>query len=793
MQTIRTPFRLAATLVPLLLTTIPLSAAADPTESLDRARAAMVTDPREVIRLVASARRELPSSGGEGTALERVRADWLEAEALGRLSQLDKAEAISARALATVERLKPRGKLHGDILMTRGAIALDQSRVRPAFALFQQAHAIFHRLKETRSEAIALQNIGTIYGDAGDQRRVLHYYAQAAEVHDGDPALSQAAANNLGTAYRALGDYSQANASFRRALSLARELGSPVLEARALNNLAAVSLLRGRLREAETFADRGLRIAAAPSVREWAPFLWGVKAQVAMARGDLPRALALFERAFAGQDLGKTPFFFRDFHESASEAYRRAGRPDLALRHLQAFKRLDDEAREIRSSTNAALAGAQFDFSSQELRIARLREGQLARDVKIERARVRQQMMLLIGTLALLAITTAAFFWVRRSRNETRAANRELETTNVALDGALKAKSEFLATTSHEIRTPLNGILGMTQLLLRRPGMEAVVQDQVRLIDSAGNTMKAIVDDILDMSQIERGQVYVERSVVDLPALMRDTAGLWRASASEKGLALHVELQDAPPLIEEDERKLRQIVFNLLSNAVKFTLSGQVTLRIGTDRDSAGERLRVVVEDSGIGIEADQLEAIFEPFRQADSSTSRQFGGTGLGLAISSRLAAALGGGITVRSTPGSGSVFTLSLPLKRPDAAPAHGTVDAAGTEHVRVLVVESNPLFSSMIDACLADEFQVEIVSEVAGTQGSADVVLLPDEADAALVEAARLANPAALLVVFGAAAPGVQVDAAVERRLPPLHLAPAMSGLLAAPRGSALSAAA
>lgn len=779
---------LSAALATVFLATAPITAGADPAATLDRARAAMVADPREVIRLVSLARGELGASTAASVAPDRARADWLEAEALARLGDLDRAQTLSEQARTAIERLQPDGKLHGDILMTQGAIALDRSRVKRAFELFRRAHAIFHRLGETRSEAIALQNIGTIYGDAGDQRSVLRYYAQAAEVHGADPALAQAAANNLGTAYRALQDHIRADASFRRALALARELDSPVLEARALNNLAAVSLLRGRLAEAERYADRGLRIAAAPAVREWAPFLWGVKAQVAMARGDLPRALELFGRTFAGVDLARTPFFFRDFHESAAEAYRRAGQPDMALRHLQAFKRLDDEARAIRSSTNAALAAAQFDFSIQELRIARLREGQLQRDVKIERARARQQMILLIGALVLLAITTLAFLWVRRSRNETRAANRQLASTNVALDRALKAKSEFLATTSHEIRTPLNGILGMTQLLLRRTGMEPTVHDQVRLIDSAGNTMKAIVDDILDMSQIERGRVQVERTPVDLPALIHDTAGLWRATASQKGLTLDVALADAPALIEEDERKLRQIVFNLLSNAVKFTLSGTVALRVAVVPDAAGERLIVAVEDSGIGIAADQLDPIFEPFRQADGSTSRQFGGTGLGLAISSRLAEALDGRIAVTSTPGVGSTFTLSLPLRRLEA-PASG----AGTGAPRVVVVEPNPLFASMIAACVEDAFDAVVVAGLDEAPAPAGLVLLPDGAAPALVEAARAAHPGAVVAVFGEPAPGTAVDGAIARRLPPLHLAAGLADLLAAARGPALSAAA
>jgi signal transduction histidine kinase len=751
---------------------------------LDRARAAMIVDPKEVIRLVDEARVALAAQPETpATALARTRALWLESEAKARLGDLDGAEALAARALADVQRIEPGGKLNGDILMTQGAIALDKSKTQRAFQLFRQAHAIFVKIGDTRAQAIALQNIGTIYSDAGDQRSVLRYYAQAAEVHRGDQGLAQTAANNLGTAYKALGDLERADAQYRQALALARVVKSPVLEVRALNNLAAVALLGGRLREAERYADRGLRLARTADAAEWTPFLWGVKAQIALRQGDVATAIALFARTFAGADLTKTTFYFRDFHESASEAYRRAGDADMALRHLQAFKRLDDEAREIRSSTNAALSAAQFDYSNQELKIARLSQAQLE-------ARARLQLLGLAGSLLLLAISVIAFLWIRRSRNETRVVNRQLETSNVALDKALRAKSEFLATTSHEIRTPLNGILGMTQVLMGRRGLDGAVRDQVRLIDSAGNTMKAIVDDILDMAQIEQGRVQIERSVVALPALMQDIAGLWRGAAEQKGIALEVDVAAAPAAICEDERKLRQIVFNLLSNAIKFTETGSVRLRVSARGEGDAEEMLITVADSGIGIAEDQLGPIFEPFRQADGGTTRQFGGTGLGLAISSKLAAALGGAITVESKVGSGSAFTVALPMRRHAAPAAAGLAQhrPTGLAEASVILIEANPLFASMIEACLEDAARAVVaVDDADQLTGPADIILFGEDLPAEALDRLRTAHPAALLVLLGdagdAAALAGRADGVIPQVMPPLHLAAALDALLAA----------
>jgi signal transduction histidine kinase len=750
---------------------------------LDRARAAMIVDPRDVIRLVGEARVALKTQPeSQSTEVQRIRALWLESEATARLGDPDQAGILAARALADVVKVEPGGKLNGDILMTQGAIALDKSQTQRAFGLFRQAHAIFLKIGDTRAQAIALQNIGTIYSDAGDQRSVLRYYAEAAEVHPGDQGLAQTAANNLGTAYKALGDMVRADSQFRQALALARTIKSPVLEVRALNNLASVALLRGRLSEAERYADRGLSLARLAHTDEWAPFLWGVRAQIALKKGDVARAVALFGRTFAGVDLAKTTFYFRDFHESASEAYRRNGDADMALRHLQALKRLDDEAREIRSSTNAALSAAQFDYSNQELKIARLSQAQLA-------SRARLQLVGLAGSLLLLAITLGAFFWIRRSRNETRAANRQLATSNVALDKALRAKSEFLATTSHEIRTPLNGILGMTQVLMGRRGLDGTVRDQVRLIDSAGNTMKAIVDDILDMAQIEQGRVQIERSVVALPTLMHDIAGLWRGAAEQKGIALNVDLTGAPALICEDERKLRQITFNLLSNAIKFTHAGSVGLRVMSDGVGEAERMIISVEDTGIGIADDQLAPIFEPFRQADGGTTRQFGGTGLGLAISSKLAAALGGTITPQSQVGVGSTFTVALPMRRHTAPIAR--VQSAdfprSLADASVILIEQNPLFASMIEACLDDvAARVTVVEEITEIADMADIVLFGGDLDPAAIEQLRASIPHSLLIFLGNSgdAPllATLADGVVPHVMPPLHLPGALENFIA-----------
>jgi signal transduction histidine kinase/CheY-like chemotaxis protein len=296
---------------------------------------------------------------------------------------------------------------------------------------------------------------------------------------------------------------------------------------------------------------------------------------------------------------------------------------------------------------------------------------------------------------------------MRKSRNRIRAKNRQLEAANAELDKALRARTDFLAATSHEIRTPLNGVLGMAQVILADRTLSEGLREKMVVLKGSGETMLALIDDILDVAKIETGNLVISPAELDLHALLAEAAHLWGDKASEKGVAVRVVRGDAPGRIIEDGMRLRQVVFNLMSNAVKFTDQGQVELTAGVEAAAEGEALILRVSDTGVGIPADKLQEIFEAFRQADNSVSRRYGGTGLGLAISRQLTIAMGGTLTVESQPGEGSVFEVRLPLRRAAAAAndvaAAPEVPADSFERAAVLVVEANPIAQSALKAAL------------------------------------------------------------------------------------------
>ena len=309
-------------------------------------------------------------------------------------------------------------------------------------------------------------------------------------------------------------------------------------------------------------------------------------------------------------------------------------------------------------------------------------------------------------------------FGITHDMTEVAIARDQALRGERAAQTAAEAKSQFLANMSHEIRTPMNGVLGVLYLLKHEP----LSDEGRRLLDEAlgcGSMLSELLNDIIDFSKIDAGRLELAAEAVDPAAAMTGVIDLLRPQAEAKGLYLRVVEPGDLGWARVDPVRLRQILFNLIGNAVKFTLNGGVDVRLTTQGEDETQRLRIEVQDTGVGIPLEAQATLFERFHQGDGSTTRRFGGSGLGLAITQRLARMMGGEVGFESRLGDGSIFWAEVAAPAAEAPKAGDDVGGQLLQGARVLVVEDNAT-NRLIATKMLEHLGAEVETAEDGLQG-------------------------------------------------------------------------
>lgn len=617
-----------------------------------------------------------------------------------------------------------------------------RGRHQEAIGYFNECLELSERLGNQSRIAGSLNNIGLLHKEIGDLEQAIQYLTRALDMYEEiDDINGQAlTTGNISVLHSKLGNTDEILPLAERSYELFKQLGDTKGTGNALSSLgtyyasmADTAKVNGEMALANERYDEALDYyEQALVIRRQAGDLDGIAVTthgMGMIYGQLGqtgKAVTLIEESL---DLARqvgSPSSIRNGASELHYLYKKQGRYREALEMLEEYQDVNEMLLSEENQRAVIRQEYQFQYDQQALAdsLAKAEESlqvELAYQTELRKKDQLRNGLLMLSALVLLV---SLGLW---SRNRyIKASNEKLAIAKDRAERSEQFKEQFLANMSHEIRTPMHAISGMLKILRRRKH-PANQEPYLQAMQTSADNLVVLLNDVLDMSKIEAGQLEVEQLAMNPREVLNNVLQILKFKAEEKGLRLQQEVDtDLPELIIGDPTRLSQILTNLLSNAIKFTDNGYVKVALA----ASGENYEIRVQDTGIGIAADQLDNVFGEFVQATSNTTRLYGGTGLGLSITKHLVELQSGRISVESEEGVGSTFLVRLPLQVATEAANQTLVSdeqlkemAGALKGIRILLAEDNE-FNQMIarDDLLYYIEDVQITTVETGTQAVA-----------------------------------------------------------------------